>query len=537
MSNENTLPGFNLLAFEQLPGYEPDAILYAVLNNQDHTVALSTLVEFILQGVTAAQLPEDMVLRQAMEDYVTARILAIELPSGGEVSEAEFSNKVAAVEGIIALKEGLQAIQDTLSGISIPSIEGFVKASEGIVAGRAVTFNEAQELINVNLGSTRVLYVARRTVASGALKNGSLEAPFVEIQEAIDSVPPSYSNVVIMVMPSESGSYQGFTVSGRVNTSVFGYGCTDAHMVKIEGSVKVEGGGGTRFRMKDVQIKQTNTGLPAYHSVGTQARDYLKNVTIEPVSGAQVTPIVILEDVNNWIDFEDCNLGGKVSIIGTAGTNALVAMRSGNATTTHVNLDSNVKLLVNNCTRFGSIEQFDGTVEVNYSHTFTGKNGFALISEGGEASMNYTNLKKTDGSFLKIKRATGLNPVQLLNVALGTVQTEGPVVHLEDTSVQRATDPVFAFTPGPVVEGSRQASLVRLMTKGYYYDTLNGQVVQVAAGGDPTTGTNTTDFTLTYTEKNKVVEYPVAEDLPEVYVLLKDPENNDRTFVFGPYSN
>ena len=537
MTDSNTsAPGFNLLSFSPLTGYSPEAVLYAVLNNTDHTVTLADLVSYVLSGVAETQIPSDVVRRLELESYVAAQIAEIIMPSGGDITESNLANKVSSLEDIVALKSGLDSLVESFNDLTIPSTVGFIKAATGLQTNKAIVLNEDGELINTSLGSLNIFHVVGRVVADGAIKDGSLENPFTEIQEAIDAIPVGSSNILINVMPSEAGDYQGFSFTGT-NLVVSGYGCTDAHNVRIVGSIAVEGDLTTRFRLKDIQVRQASASVPAYHSKGTLARDYFKNVTFEPFSSSQAQPVVVLEDVKNWIDFEDCNIGGKVSIIGTATGSALVAMRAGNADTTHITLDSEVKLLINNCTRFGSIDQKAGTVEVNYSHTFTGKDGYALTSSGGTASMSYTNLKKGNG-FLKIKRSVGLSPVVLTSTSTGpTSNVEGPVVYSGTEQLATLTNPVFDLSMGAVVEGVRSATLKRVATKGYYFESLSGSIVQTEAGADPLDGGTTTPFTVAYADKELGVSYPHTPSLPEVYVILTDGDNDDAVFVYGPFIN
>ena len=93
MTDSNTsAPGFNLLSFSPLTGYSPEAVLYAVLNNTDHTVTLADLVSYVLSGVAETQIPSDVVRRLELESYVAAQIAEIIMPSGGDITESNLAN-------------------------------------------------------------------------------------------------------------------------------------------------------------------------------------------------------------------------------------------------------------------------------------------------------------------------------------------------------------------------------------------------------------------------------------------------------------
>ena len=63
-------------------------------------------------------------------------------------------------------------------------------------------------------------------------------------------------------------------------------------------------------------------------------------------------------------------------------------------------------------------------------------------------------------------------------------------------------------------------------------------IVQVAVGEKPhAEGAVVTEFDLSYGDTALDVPFQHDPLKPEVYLVLTDPANGDRAFVFGPYAN
>lgn len=527
-------PGANVYSFQELAEYNPEAVLYVALGNKDHNVRLKVLVDYVLGAVGEAQIPEDVVRQAAMELFVNNALDNLEIPTA-EITDANLEEKVLALQGLKDLVERITAVEGKVEQLTPPDLTKYAQLASGLVRNKAVVVDANGALINTVLGSTRLVYVYKRRTAA-TFSDGSLEAPYESIQEALDSVGTSITNAVILIQPSQSGNYAGFNVTERINLMLVGYGCTDAHTVRIDGAVTNTGAGGTRLRLKDVQIKQTDANVPAYTHNGTQARDYFKNVTMEPASSSQTTPVMVLTDVRNWIDFEDCNISGLVLINGTSTNSALVAFRSANADKMVIDLQADTKVLINNTTRIGSIKQSKGIVEVNHTHNFVGDaQGVAIDSTGGEVSLSFTNLFKGAQS-LKIKRAAGLSPVRLNRVAIDPNLVTGPVDFVEKQLALFLARPQFTgeVIPEPTLP-ERSVKVTRTSQNGYFYDKLSGRVLQVAAGAAATTATAITSFELV----GKEVTVPVtkAPSTDEFYVELTDAESQGAVFIYGPFTN
>ncbi len=193
-------PGVNVYSFRELAEYSPEAVLYVALGNEDRNVRLKVLVDYILANVEESQIPEDVVRRQEMEDFVTTAVSSIVVPEQ-EITNSNLGEKVTALESIINLSSRLLALEGRVDELTPTDMSLYVKVSQGTQRSKPLVLNENGELTHVTLGSTRVFYVYKRNTPL-ANANGSLEAPFDDIQSAIDAIGKSISNSVILVQPS-----------------------------------------------------------------------------------------------------------------------------------------------------------------------------------------------------------------------------------------------------------------------------------------------------------------------------------------------
>lgn len=535
------LPGTQVAALEPLESFDPNAILYVVVNGQDFHIRLDKIVELIAAGVDEVILPDDLVTTEFLQQYVTQAIEELQTNpgsgAGGDLTASQLENMLGESESFQRYVESVRTLKLAVDNLHNADPATLVKKGTTAQTGRVIGMDDEGVVENLVLGSTKVVYVCKRN--NPKYKNGSLSAPFVTIQEAIDSVGTSVSNMIVMLLPAETGDYEGFTINGRVNVTVFGQGVTDAHMLRIVGPIVNEGAAATRFRLKDVQLKQNDAAIPAYHNKGTLGRDYFKNVTVEQASASQVTPVVKFENTKNWHDFEDCNINGFFDVEGEAGPGALIAFRSCNALGTKIRLNSNVKILLNFNTRFGYIIQNQGSVEINYTHTFAGNNGVAVESNGGDLALNFVNLIGPDGVDQKVVRQDGLPPASYNNVSVRDPGSlVGPKVDLIKEQIEDMIRPIFTISYGGTTDGLRQVTVKRVATKGYYYSTLQAKLVQTLVGGNPLAENVThTSFDIEYAEPNTDTSVPVTSGLPEMHLVVSDPNNEGKTFVFGPFGN
>lgn len=526
-------PGTNIYSFQELETYNPEAVLYAALGNQDRNIRLKTLVDYILANVQEGQIPTDVVRRAEMESYVAEMLETLVIPDQ-EITDANLAEKVNGLETIINLTQEIAELNEKVETLDPPDMAAYVKVAPGTQRGKPLILDPNGDLTHRPMAAPiRVVYVVKRTTPL-TNPDGSRNAPYDTIQDAIDGIGTSVSNSVILVQPSQSANYPGFTVDGRNNITVMGCGCTDSHAVRIDGAV-VNKGEGTRFRLKDVQLRQTDPNVPVYTNEGTLGRDYFKNVTMEMTSSSQTTPLVHLKNVRNWIDFEDCNMSGIVLIDGTAGPSALVAIRTANAEKMAIELNSKVKVVVNHTFRIGNIKQTDGEVEVNHVHGFIGKDGVAIDSQGGSLSVNYTDLYRGDTS-LKLVRGKELTPALLNHTSVDPVMIDGPVKFKETDLLAYQLRPEFTLEADTSVPGERKVKVQLTQRKGYYYVAFEGKVLQVGEDGDVKNPLAVTPFVLV--DGSTELEVEKAPNATQMYLHMHDVNSlPDEGFLYGPFPN
>lgn len=305
-----------------------------------------------------------------------------------------------------ATTQALQALGET-----IPSIEGLV--SESALAETVDPINQAVQLLLSGLDLARLYWVNGSTGVEAG-RDGSIKAPFRQIQEALDALTTMTQSFVLLVVPKGgNANYEPFVADGFNNVTIQGFGCVDAHSVRIDGKNEIIGETATRFRLKDISLWNDDVNEPALVIDTPLNRHYFQNVSIQAIPGTTAPIVDVRGDNGNWIDWNDCNVSGRIKLAAST-KNAIFAMRDGNSDTCHIESDGGWKIRVSNTTRMGSIESVDDQVELTNVVGWTGKAGVAVTHESDTRplTMHGCNLQKPDGTWLSVQK-TGVADYQL----------------------------------------------------------------------------------------------------------------------------
>ena len=424
-----------------LSGFATNSALQEVAESipQD-TVSAQQLSE----AIAGVQHPEHTEQFQALDQ----RVAALEQAPGPDLSDLVTSNDLrdaiaeipqpdlsglvtqealsAAIEAIpptdlsgLATTQELQALQQTIPtdvvtaqelasvAATIPTEEQMAEkltkpAAEDL--GSVLAY-ENGTLVHKTLQTGRLFFVNGQY--TGELQNGSLLHPYKTIQGALDAAPASST---IMVMP---GAYNENLTNVRDNILVQGFGCTDAQQVNVIGTVTVGNPArptNTRFRMKDIQLKNANVDSPVLVFGDTAGRHYFHNVTVEPIAGTTVPPVQFTGAISNGVDFMFCNFGGEVLLAG-APNNCSVTWRHAGHAGLVVNMVENYNVIYHGGTRAGFINHANGSLSVSNSIGFVGQNGKAVVSSSnvGTLAIQHSSLMTPALEKLKIEK-TGTCP-------------------------------------------------------------------------------------------------------------------------------
>ena len=424
-----------------LSGFATNSALQEVaISIPQDTVSAQQLSE----AIAGVQHPEHTEQFQALDQRVTA----LEQAPGPDLSDLVTSNDLraaiaeipqpdlsglvtqealsAAIEAIpptdlsgLATTQELQALQQTIPtdvvtaqelasvAATIPTEEQMAEkltkpAAEDL--GSVLAY-ENGTLVHKTLQTGRLFFVNGQY--TGELQNGSLLHPYKTIQGALDAAPASST---IMVMP---GAYNENLTNVRDNILVQGFGCTDAQQVNVIGTVTVGNPArptNTRFRMKDIQLKNANVDSPVLVFGDTAGRHYFHNVTVEPIAGTTVPPVQFTGAISNWVDFMFCNFGGEVLLAG-APNNCSVTWRHAGHAGLVVNMVENYNVIYHGGTRAGFINHANGSLSITNSIGFVGQNGKAVVSSSnvGTLAIQHSSLMTPALEKLKIEK-TGTCP-------------------------------------------------------------------------------------------------------------------------------
>lgn len=295
----------------------------------------------------------------------------------------------------LATKEELETLD---TGVHLP---------ENAVLKGVLTVGPDQTVVAQKLNDGRTYHVVGDNTHPDP--DGSLLAPFKTIQDAVDAVPSNQSNAVIVIHPSVAGGdYAGFTVNDRTNLFIVGEGNVDFHPVKMTGTITITGNT-TRIRVKNLAIAANVNTETQLIITGTQGRHYFENVTIEPRAN-YTGDVVQIDNLTNWVDFVNCNIGGRVVLGGEPSANALVAFRNANHPKLDLKVVGDYLVRMHEITRIGRISREQGRVFLSNVRGFYSVEGKAIVSSGdvaGVLSMDLVSLRQEDGSYATMDLQVG----------------------------------------------------------------------------------------------------------------------------------
>ncbi len=345
----------------------------------------------------------------AAEGFATSEQLAEGL---GDKADSYALEGLATTE---ALTQGLAGKADTSSLSSfvtqtqLEELDTGVHVPEAAAPNTVLTVGNAGVVTASRVDDGRTYHVVGGTAHPTA--DGSLVAPFGTIQAAIDAIPSAQSNAVIVVHPSVGGAnYDSIVINDRTNLFIVGEGNIDAHPVKIVGSISITGNT-TRVRVKNISFGADTEVNEQLIITGGQGRHYFDNVTFEPRAN-YTGPVAVISNLTNWVDFVDCNIGGRIELTGEPSVNALVAFRGGNHPKFDLHVLADYLVRMYDCTRIGRINRAAGRMYLSNMRGFYGVEGVGIVSAGEETgilSMDLVSMLTEDGTYMPMALTAGAN--------------------------------------------------------------------------------------------------------------------------------
>ena len=421
-------------------------LLYVVSNNKDYKLAALKLKQLVLANLPPSELPEGLVNEELLntrlldfytktqvDEAIATAVEAIVLPEGPDLSAYASKADLTAAIAAIVVPEALDlsnfatnaALDDAVAGATsqVLSSEAFtavvtdlndkdnqtaealqtlsetvdLKLSKPAEAVRnAVLAFQDEQLVQLSAQLGRIFYVNRLT--TNLNEDGSVFAPFKTIQAALNSVPASST---ILVAP---GAYSETITPPRVNILLQGSGCVGALQTEINGQVLITGATITRFRLKDMQVRNADVNTSPVKMDGGQLRHYFNNVVVELMQGSVVPAVHITGTPSNWVAFLNCDLGGDVLLDGTPAAGTAIYFNSGAHTSTHINIQAAYDVIVHDMVRLNGITHTAGNLSLTRVTGF-GNKGLSSTADTGRLNVEFSSLRKKDGTFAPLVKS------------------------------------------------------------------------------------------------------------------------------------
>ena len=448
-----------------------------------------------ISGLATAQSVSDGLALKANQtevDTLSQTVAGIHVPDISGLATAQsvtdgLALKVdtTALATALGLKTDLtvtEALQAQVNGIHIPDLTNYVALPSAPNPGEQPVFRGgAWESHDSIVG--RVLWVGASPGAT--VQTGSPMNPFVNIQDAIDTIPVNSPGYVVLVAPrSAGGNHSGFTIpDNKINIMIQGWGCIDAHPVRIDGQVLLTGANNTRHKLKDMAIWSTTTTQVPLVFDGSQGRHYLDNVTVERFAGSTVDAVSIQGSSRNWIDCHNCNFDGNVRLGGTPVAGAALFMRGTGSAGSDFIMEAAYTLLITDTINIKHIQHNAGNLALNSVINFGGNSGVAIDStaDTGLFTIRNSDMQTPAGVFMKINK-TGAAPYIFHNVNRDTLHdvVNGTRITMSGTTVDLRADYPALHYSGPL-DGSVHDHLSGIDTEiGALINSINTVAAAVA---------------------------------------------------------
>ena len=363
-----------------------DNLRNKVTNLENRDVVYEQRFEELRQAIP--ELPSNMVLKPALDD-TNARIARIEKLN--PVAETRVEEMIATRP----IHKDAVSKSEHEQGLNLK-----VSAPARAVAATVLSYTE-DGLVQIAMRNNSVFYVSKTSTSD--VENGSFFQPFKTIQAAIDAAP---SVSVIILAP---GAYTEDLIITKDNILVQGYGCVDSILTQIVGKITIGGEvrpTTTRFRTKDVTMKNKAVGEPCLVFLDNAGRHYFNNLTIEPINGTTVPLVQFIGKQSNWVDFTSCNIGGEILLDGEPVNFPQIYFTANGHYGTVINIQKDYNVSVNTTKRLRKITHAAGHIRLRYVDGFGGINGIGLesTSDTGSIDIGFTSFLTLTGGFARINK-------------------------------------------------------------------------------------------------------------------------------------
>jgi hypothetical protein len=194
--------------------------------------------------------------------------------------------------------------------------------------------------------------------------------------------------------------------------TLVGEGTTGSQMVLVNGTCTVQPGV-TRFRVINMQFRQTVAGQPILVFNGTLGRHYFDNVTFTHTAPAPQTDIQWIGTCQNWHDFNRCSFSRTLDFGGTPDTTAQAKFEEcdGGEETNYNITQANWTVRIFNTYRVGQINHAAGELIVSNVQQFMTSTTDAIVSTANTGGKNRLLVSNTafrqPGGTTKLINKTG----------------------------------------------------------------------------------------------------------------------------------
>lgn len=417
----------------------------------------------------------------------------------------------------------LEAIVDAL-----PDSEGTATGTltvEGTpVAGRPLTVNAEGKV--VTQAKTPVMYVADSTVPAEK-QDGSYELPYNTLQRAVDNAPTAQGSVHVVV---KTGTFAGLTVNNRQSLIIE----ADAGAQVLISSPLVFGGTIERVTLRNLSLNPVEDQGIKVNKDGGEV--HVKLEQIDDITRSQ-RPEMTHDQTGLMFHGQKATEKMYLKVRHckdlSIQANATLVLDAANSTLTYVATSkANDILNIRHCS-VKQIEQRKGDINIIYSQVGQ------VLSFDGSLTMDFVDLtfnrNHRKGAAALDRRQGRPAVLSFVKFLKGLDEIKGQVKFETDEHNATLAFPEFTVSVAEkeADELNREATVKLVSTNGYFGLGFEAALIQ---GENAEALENRTTFQLPYDGLDKKVDLPKVEGQTQVFLVLKDKKNADRTFTYGPFN-
>lgn len=354
----------------------------------------NTAIETAISAIPNYVLPETVVHQNDLtiitQDIQNLQLAVQEFEGSTYVTSEQLTTQLSGYIQTLPANLVYQDALDTLEDrVSVLELSEFITPSQLNTELQAILNQFAGPPSTVQLGK---VYYVNVDYAEEVERDGTITAPFADINDAIITAPPGS---IILVSP---GVYTMDVNPLGKDVTIQGFGVTGSNLVEINGQLLINSNVVNTFRLKDVKLKNVSLTEPVIKITGNSGKCYFENVQVNLIDGSTAKAVEVTSPIMGDISFLNCSIGGEILLNGSQ-FGAIVSFTGCSNPAAHFNIQADVDVYIDNTTSLNGITHADGNLYVSHTRGF-GSIGL-ICTTGSERTLSlaYCSLRYNTGGF------------------------------------------------------------------------------------------------------------------------------------------